>query len=133
MRPEDRPATYKDKGREGLTAFEKAAAEQSTSNILAEFWTLLRYNKKWWLLPVLVAMLLLGMLVFWIMLRRYSARHGPLFRVEFAGAPLPAAPVSPPSPAVPEPASASATAPVQSARYPTPVWSGSRRRRLPGP
>jgi hypothetical protein len=38
-------------------------------------------------LVALVAGPLLAVLVFWVLLRRYSVRHGPLFRVEFAGAP----------------------------------------------
>jgi len=31
--------------------------------LLAEFWGFLRENKKWWLLPLLLALLLLGILV----------------------------------------------------------------------
>jgi hypothetical protein len=31
--------------------------------LLAEFWSFLRENKKWWLLPLLLALLLLGILV----------------------------------------------------------------------
>jgi hypothetical protein len=48
------------------TEFEQAAAfsEQSSGGIFTEFWAFLRYNKKWWLLPILVVILLLGVLVF---------------------------------------------------------------------
>jgi hypothetical protein len=31
--------------------------------LIEEFWQFLRFNKKWWLLPILVALLLLGTLV----------------------------------------------------------------------
>jgi hypothetical protein len=45
------------------TEFEKAASEQSSGGLLGEFWAFLRYNKKWWLLPIFVVLLLLGVLV----------------------------------------------------------------------
>jgi hypothetical protein len=44
--------------------FEKAATEQSSGNILWEFWDFLRVNKKWWLLPILLVLSLMGVLVF---------------------------------------------------------------------
>lgn len=44
--------------------FEKAAQETPGGALLVELWDLLRHNKKWWLLPVLVVTLLLGLLVF---------------------------------------------------------------------
>lgn len=33
-------------------------------NLLSEFWAFLKANKKWWLLPILIAVGLLGVLVF---------------------------------------------------------------------
>jgi len=42
--------------------FEKKA-EQPARGILREFWDFLRQNKKWWLLPALVMLLLLGVFV----------------------------------------------------------------------
>ena len=30
--------------------------------MLAEFWAFLKYNKKWWLLPIVIVMLLLSVL-----------------------------------------------------------------------
>ena len=33
------------------------------TSFLAEFWLFLKYNKKWWLLPILIILLLLGLLV----------------------------------------------------------------------
>lgn len=38
-------------------------AEGENHGILREFWDLLRHNKKWWLLPVIVSLLVLGVLV----------------------------------------------------------------------
>ncbi|HSH40330.1 MAG TPA: DUF5989 family protein [Chthoniobacterales bacterium] len=32
-------------------------------SILAEFWTFLRVRKKWWLAPILLVLLLLGLLI----------------------------------------------------------------------
>ena len=33
------------------------------SGFVGEFWGFLKHNKKWWLLPILVVMLLIGVLV----------------------------------------------------------------------
>lgn len=46
------------------TEFEKAAAEDHAEGLVAEFWAFLKQNKKWWLLPIVVVMLLLGALIF---------------------------------------------------------------------
>ena len=35
-------------------------AEGAQRGFLREFWYFLRYNKKWWLLPIILALLLLG-------------------------------------------------------------------------
>lgn len=43
--------------------FEKAAAESSRGGLLAELWAFVRENKKWWLIPILVTLLLFGLLV----------------------------------------------------------------------
>lgn len=40
------------------TEFEKAG-EESQQSFVAEFIEFLKYNKKWWLLPILLVMLLL--------------------------------------------------------------------------
>ena len=32
-------------------------------SFLSEFWAFLRHNKKWWLVPLIVAILLIGLLV----------------------------------------------------------------------
>jgi hypothetical protein len=42
--------------------FNKLAQEKRT-NLLVEFWEFLKHNKKWWLLPILVILLLMGLLV----------------------------------------------------------------------
>ena len=33
-------------------------------SLLSEFWAFLKQNKKWWLLPIVITMLLLGVLIF---------------------------------------------------------------------
>jgi hypothetical protein len=43
--------------------FAKAALEQPTRGLLYELWDFLRTSKKWWLMPILVALLLLGALI----------------------------------------------------------------------
>ena len=39
-------------------------AEQSSPGIIREFVDFLRYNKKWWLKPILLVLLLVGTLIF---------------------------------------------------------------------
>jgi hypothetical protein len=49
---------------EKLTSdFETVSRNQVAGSILGDFWAFLRYNKKWWLLPILVVLVLLGALV----------------------------------------------------------------------
>jgi hypothetical protein len=43
--------------------FEKAAAEQPRDGFLRELWGFLGQNKKWWLLPILILLLIFGLLV----------------------------------------------------------------------
>jgi hypothetical protein len=43
--------------------FEKATAGQSYTSLLRESWDFLRSNKKWWLLPVLMVLLVFGLLL----------------------------------------------------------------------
>ncbi len=43
--------------------FEKAASEQPRVGLLRELWGFLAQNKKWWLLPILIMLVLFGMLV----------------------------------------------------------------------
>jgi hypothetical protein len=44
------------------SSFEELA-HQKRSSILTEFWQFLKYNKKWWLLPIIIVLLLFGVLV----------------------------------------------------------------------
>jgi hypothetical protein len=44
--------------------FEKAASELQSESLISEFWAFLKQNKKWWLLPIVIVMLLLGVLIF---------------------------------------------------------------------
>lgn len=39
-------------------------AELESPGLLKEFWQFLAYNKKWWLLPIVVIMVLLGVLIY---------------------------------------------------------------------
>ncbi|MBP8305479.1 MAG: hypothetical protein KBE04_15300 [Phycisphaerae bacterium] len=41
----------------------KDLARQARPCLVAEFWSFLRHNKKWWLLPILITLLLLGLIV----------------------------------------------------------------------
>jgi hypothetical protein len=41
----------------------RAQVDAPQPGFLAEFWDFLKHNKKWWLLPILVALLLLAALV----------------------------------------------------------------------
>jgi hypothetical protein len=47
---------------EGKASFAEQA-EQKSPNMVSEFWGLIRHNKKWWLTPVIVAAVLLGVLM----------------------------------------------------------------------
>jgi hypothetical protein len=46
------------------TQFEKAADSQQSRGVLAELWAFMRQNKKWWLIPLIVAFVLIGALAF---------------------------------------------------------------------
>jgi hypothetical protein len=50
-------------GSKPLTPFERAAPGRLGTSLVAEFWGFLRHNKKWWLLPILLALLGFGILV----------------------------------------------------------------------
>jgi hypothetical protein len=41
----------------------EALAKEKRPSLAAEFWLFLKYNKKWWLLPILIVLLLLGLFV----------------------------------------------------------------------
>ncbi len=43
--------------------FAAQAAERESGGLVSEFWGFLKDNKKWWLAPIIVSVLLLGMLV----------------------------------------------------------------------
>jgi hypothetical protein len=49
--------------RQTPSAFEDIAARPHRPNLLGELWGFLAHTKKWWLLPVLVVLLLLGLLM----------------------------------------------------------------------
>lgn len=43
--------------------FEKMAKQQQEASFLGELWMLIRQKKKYWLLPIVLVLLLLGVLV----------------------------------------------------------------------
>ena len=48
--------------RDDSASFEQLAQEQRPS-LVAEFWSFLKHNKKWWLLPIVLVLLFLGLIV----------------------------------------------------------------------
>ncbi len=44
--------------------FEQLASDQGEPGLMAEFWYFLSHHKKWWMLPILLALLLLGVIAF---------------------------------------------------------------------
>ena len=40
--------------------FEQAAQRAAKQNVLTDFWYFLRHSRKWWLLPLICALVLLG-------------------------------------------------------------------------
>jgi len=49
--------------KEQPSKFEAAAATQSNKSFPSELWDFLKSNKKWWLIPIIVVFLILGMLI----------------------------------------------------------------------
>ena len=45
------------------TEFEKAAAQQRHGGLMSDLWGFLKQNKKWWLIPILVILLVFGLLI----------------------------------------------------------------------
>ena len=43
--------------------FERVAAGESRTGFFSELWSFLRENKKWWLLPIVVMLLIFGALI----------------------------------------------------------------------
>lgn len=50
-----------EKGKQDLDF--RAQAAQRSGGVVAEFWDFLRENKKWWLAPIVISILGLGLLV----------------------------------------------------------------------
>lgn len=46
-----------------MADFENAAKDRQRTGFVAEFWYFLRQNKKWWLLPIVLVLGLLGVLI----------------------------------------------------------------------
>jgi hypothetical protein len=49
-------------GIDGTDEFTREAAKPRSS-LVAEFWSFLKHNKKWWLLPILLAVVAIGVLI----------------------------------------------------------------------
>lgn len=47
-----------------MSRFEQLIAQRKRPGLLADFWYLLRTNRKWWLLPVLFILLGFGLIIF---------------------------------------------------------------------
>jgi hypothetical protein len=47
---------------DNINEFEREAG-QRRAGLASEFWSFLKHNKKWWLLPIVLFMLALGLLV----------------------------------------------------------------------
>jgi Family of unknown function (DUF5989) len=45
-------------------SFDEAAESRPAPTLVGELWEFLRHNKKWWLLPILIVLLLFGVLIF---------------------------------------------------------------------
>ena len=43
--------------------FERIAAEPDRTSFISEFWDFLKHNKKWWLLPIILCLLIFGLLI----------------------------------------------------------------------
>ena len=43
--------------------FEKLSANRKERGLIGEFWGFLNENKKWWLLPIILVLLLFGILI----------------------------------------------------------------------
>ena len=43
--------------------FERVSAEEDRTGFVSEFWDFLKHNKKWWLLPIILCLLIFGLLI----------------------------------------------------------------------
>ena len=50
-------------GRDPMSRFEEAAARRERPSALAEMRSFLKHNRKWWLLPIILAALFVGSLI----------------------------------------------------------------------
>lgn len=55
-------SSQEDPKAEGATEFE-TESEAKSPGLLNEYWDFLTHNKKWWLIPILLVLLLVGLLV----------------------------------------------------------------------
>ncbi|HXR46444.1 MAG TPA: DUF5989 family protein [Candidatus Limnocylindrales bacterium] len=50
-------------GKQPSSEFEKAAAAPSRGGFLRDLWDFLKTNKKWWLVPIMLILLIFGLLI----------------------------------------------------------------------
>jgi drug/metabolite transporter superfamily protein YnfA len=50
-------------GKQPSSEFEKAAAVSSRGGFVHDLWDFLKTNKKWWLVPILVMLLIFSLLI----------------------------------------------------------------------
>lgn len=55
--------TKNEKNASGDSAVFEQLAKERRPSLVAEFWDFLKHNKKWWLLPIVLVLLLLGLIV----------------------------------------------------------------------
>ncbi len=48
---------------QGPGAFEKAVSDRATESVVSDLWRFFRTTRKWWMLPIIVALLLFGVLM----------------------------------------------------------------------
>jgi len=51
-------------GQQKQSEFEQAAAEEGRGGFLRELWGFMKENKKWWLLPLILALVIFAALIF---------------------------------------------------------------------
>jgi hypothetical protein len=42
---------------------DSASQDEPAPSLLAEFWDFLRYNKRWWIVPIVIVLLVFGVLI----------------------------------------------------------------------
>lgn len=51
-------------GDNSTSKFQQAASQHVQKGFFSEFWHFIRQNKKWWMIPIVLVLLLFGVLIF---------------------------------------------------------------------